>query len=211
MGGHPDDSDVHLVARNEALVVRAVFFLAIGIWRETKISPGASTLRPGAVQKSSTATWRLPFGPAMWHTAEWVIRLGIVSALGEALHKLPPKVARPCIWMPPIIGSRIDEPRVARDDFGVIVHAPAGHARANDQTPAGAVGKLIGLGDVLDVDDAVRRKALPRTGRSNRCRQQGRGRSRLFGLEGHGLAQRAGGAVCKIFQGKTSSLVSSDR
>ena len=62
---------------------------------ETTNSPASSTLRPGAVQKSSTATLRRPFGPAISTVASSTISVGMPSAAGEELHRFPPRLARP--------------------------------------------------------------------------------------------------------------------
>ena len=69
---------------------------------ETSSSLSSSALRPGAVQKSSTASCRLPFGPAMLQVAPSATITGIESPLGAALHRLPPSEARPWICVPPI-------------------------------------------------------------------------------------------------------------
>ena len=68
----------------------------------TSSSLGCSTLRPGAVQKSSTGTLRRPPGPAISQIAPSAISVGIESAAGELLQRFPPRLARLWIWMPPI-------------------------------------------------------------------------------------------------------------
>src|SRR5439155_7709495 len=70
--------------------------------RLTRNSPGPKAVRPGATQKFSTGISRWPFGPATEQTVSRAISAGMVSAAGEALHRLPPTLARPWIWMPPI-------------------------------------------------------------------------------------------------------------
>ena len=65
-----------------------------GMLKLTRNSPGCSTVRPGAVQNDSTGTSRVPLGPAMTQTASWTINAGMVSAAGDALHRLPPTLAR---------------------------------------------------------------------------------------------------------------------
>ena len=39
----------------------------------------------------------------MTHTPRWTMTDGMVSPLGAALARLPPTLARPWIWIPPII------------------------------------------------------------------------------------------------------------
>src|SRR5581483_11492638 len=73
-----------------------------GIVIATSSSPRSRTVRPGAVQNVSTGTVRSPFGPAITHSARFTIRAHVVSAAGEALHKLPPTVPRPWICVEPI-------------------------------------------------------------------------------------------------------------
>ena len=51
---------------------------------------------------SSTATWRVPLGPTTLATVPAATMAGTLSAAGEALHRLPAKVARPCTWVEPI-------------------------------------------------------------------------------------------------------------
>ena len=41
-------------------------------------------------------------GPATLATPPKAMSAGIVSPLGEELHRFPPRVARPWIWIPPI-------------------------------------------------------------------------------------------------------------
>ena len=77
-------------------------FSGAGTSSATSSSPRPSTFAPGAVQNSSTGTRRSPCGPCTTATVEWTIRGQMPSALGEALHRLPPRLARDCIWMPPM-------------------------------------------------------------------------------------------------------------
>ena len=65
-----------------------------GILRVTSISPRCRQFFPGATQNCSTGTLRVPCGPAMTQIVRKAIRAGIESPAGEALHKLPPKLAR---------------------------------------------------------------------------------------------------------------------
>ena len=51
---------------------------------------------------SSTGTARPPSGPTTRAVAPAAISAGTLSAAGEALHRLPPSVARPRIWIEPI-------------------------------------------------------------------------------------------------------------
>src|SRR5262249_49065956 len=60
----------------------------------TRNSPRLRAVLPGAVQNFSTGNSRVPSSPAITHTASSAINAGIVSAAGEALHKLPPTLAR---------------------------------------------------------------------------------------------------------------------
>ena len=50
----------------------------------------------------STGTSRWPFGPAITQVARAAISAGTLSAAGDALHKLPASVARPCTCVEPI-------------------------------------------------------------------------------------------------------------
>ena len=212
MGGHPDDGDVHLVARNEALVVRA------------RVLPGNRNLERNQdlPRREHAAAWSS--AKILYRDLALAVRPGDVAhsrvgnqagdrvRAGRGVAQIAAKGGAALYLDAADNGSRIDEPRVSLDDFGVIVHAPARHARADDQSPAGAVGKLVGFGDVLDVDDAVGRKTIPaQLDDQVGAASEDAGGLALLGLEGHGLAQRAGGAIGKIFQGKTSLLVSSDR
>ena len=102
-GGGVRDGDVHLVARDEALEGgAAVRARAPGTTSATSSSPRRARSGPGAVQKSSTASVRRPFGPAISHVAPSAISVGMESAAGELLQRLPPRLARDWIWMPPM-------------------------------------------------------------------------------------------------------------
>src|SRR5258708_16817968 len=70
--------------------------------KETTISPLRSEVLPGPIGIPSTGTSRVPSGPATRATAPAAINAGTLSAAGEALQRLPPKVARPLICMEPI-------------------------------------------------------------------------------------------------------------
>ena len=64
------------------------------MWNSTSSSDGSSTVRPGAVQKSSAATMRSPLGPTTRHFADSAMSAGVVSAAGDPLQRLPPTDAR---------------------------------------------------------------------------------------------------------------------
>ena len=66
------------------------------------ISPGPSDVVPGPVATSAAATVRSPPGPAITARASLTMRLGGVSAAGEALARLPPKLERLWIWSEPM-------------------------------------------------------------------------------------------------------------
>ena len=61
----------------------------------TSSSPGWRTVRPGAIENASTGTVRSPFGPAITHSARFTMSAHVVSAAGDALHRLPPTLPRP--------------------------------------------------------------------------------------------------------------------
>ena len=69
------------------------------------ISPGRITVFPWPRQNSSTATSRLPCGPARQQRAFKTIMAGMESALGAALQRLPPTVALPWIAVPPMTAT----------------------------------------------------------------------------------------------------------
>ena len=73
------------------------------------------TLVPTPVQKSSTGTSRSPAAPAMTQMPRSAIMAGMVSAAGDELHRLPPKEARPWIWVEPMRSA--DSIRPGRRDF----------------------------------------------------------------------------------------------
>ena len=68
----------------------------------TRISPGARLVRPGPAGTASTGIWRRPSGPCTVTMAPAATMAGTLSPAGEALHRLPPGVARPCTWVEPI-------------------------------------------------------------------------------------------------------------
>src|SRR6266404_4664579 len=51
---------------------------------------------------SSTGRSRLPLGPTRVATAPAAMSAGTLSAAGEPLQRLPPRVARPCTWVDPM-------------------------------------------------------------------------------------------------------------
>ena len=73
-----------------------------GSRNEATISPLVSDSLRGASMTSSTGTSRRPLGPTMEAFAPAAISAGTLSAAGEPLHRLPPMVARPWIWVEPI-------------------------------------------------------------------------------------------------------------
>ena len=91
------DRDIHFIARDEPQVARAG---TRPRRRQDGARPAtrraARTVWPGAVQNSSTGSFARPAGPgdaATWRRS--AISSGIASALGAALHRLPPIEARP--------------------------------------------------------------------------------------------------------------------
>ena len=70
---------------------------------ETTISLVFNIVDPGPVQNSLIGTSLESFKLCILAVAPSTIKVGIASALGAALQRLPPKVALPCIGMPPII------------------------------------------------------------------------------------------------------------
>ena len=61
-------------------------------------SPGWSTVWPGPRKNWAAGTSRSPPGPNRTNSASSTSVAGEVSAQGEALHRLPPRVARLRIW-----------------------------------------------------------------------------------------------------------------
>ena len=57
---------------------------------------------PARARSASTATLRSPPGPAISTRARLATSAGTESAAGEALHRLPPRLARPCTCVEPI-------------------------------------------------------------------------------------------------------------
>ena len=104
-------------------------------------------------------------------------------------------------------GGRVDEAGVAVDDFTVVVDAPAGHRRADGQPAAGAIGKLVGLGDVFDIDDAVGGEALAaQLDDQIGAAGESPGVCALLGLQRHGFAKRTGCTELEIIQGSVDNL-----
>lgn len=59
---------------------------------EVTISPLSRAVRPGPRKNSSSGRLRVPLGPVMLTVAFSAIRVGALSAEGEALHRLPTTV-----------------------------------------------------------------------------------------------------------------------
>ena len=98
-----------------------------GRW-QTRRRP--ARFRPGAVQKSSTATVRRPFGPAISTCASSTINDGMPSAAGEELHRLPPSEARPWIRSTTDQRGRVDQDRVVLCNRFIAVDLVARRRRA---------------------------------------------------------------------------------
>ena len=90
------DGDIHLVARDEAQIARAGVRLRRRQMQRNQQLARRSALRPGAGAEILHRHFarRRP-APAMRHVAPSAISIGIASALGAALHRLPPIEARP--------------------------------------------------------------------------------------------------------------------
>src|SRR5262249_37520174 len=72
-----------------------------GSKKDTTISPFRRASLRGPSMTSSTGRSRIPCGPASVARAPAAMRAGTLSAAGEPLHRLPPRVARPWIWVEP--------------------------------------------------------------------------------------------------------------
>ena len=64
---------------------------------ETINSPCFNEFLPGETGISSTLHFLFPLGPTILAVASTAINAGTQSAAGEALHKFPAIVQRPCI------------------------------------------------------------------------------------------------------------------
>ena len=90
---------------------------------------------------SSTGTSRRPLGPTIEALAPAAISAGTLSAAGEPLHRLPPMVARPWIWVEPIRLAASTTPGQTDLELGVLLQLGAGDGRAD----AKAAGLLLDL------------------------------------------------------------------
>src|SRR5437870_3490049 len=70
--------------------------------KETTNSPRVRANWRGPSMTSSTAMSRRPWGPATVATAPAAMSAGTLSAAGEPLQRLPPRVARPCTCVEPM-------------------------------------------------------------------------------------------------------------
>src|SRR5262245_25103205 len=77
-------------------------FSRAGSRKEATSSPLASESLRGPIITSSTGTSRRPAGPTTVATAPAAMRAGTLSAAGEPLHRLPPRVARPWTCVDPM-------------------------------------------------------------------------------------------------------------
>ena len=145
-GGGVHDGDVHLVARDEALERGAAVRRRRRERQRDEQLAGLQHVRPGAVQKSSTGTVRVPLGPAISHVAPSAISVGIESAAGELLQRLPPRLARDWIWMPPMSDAESISAGKRLRDLGVVVDARARRRRADAQRAVGAERQLVASG-----------------------------------------------------------------
>ena len=103
---------------------------------------------------SSTGRSRRPFGPARVATAPAAMSAGTLSAAGEPLHRLPPRVARPWTWVEPMrLAASITPGQTCLSRGCSLSSAPV---TAAPIAPAALfLGDRAGLGDLLDVDDQL--------------------------------------------------------
>ena len=121
----------------------------------TRISPGWSTVRPGLKMNSSALTVRVPFAPAMTHSAPRAINAAGVSAAGEPLHKFPPTEQRFLICTEPI------RPAASVNWIFVFDHlifrdATTRHGGPETKASLRIKSKDLQLRDVFHINDHVR-------------------------------------------------------
>ena len=144
--------DIHLVARNEAQVGIDEPGPGAGISNDTRNSPAASTLLPGPVQKSSTATRVRRPARRSGTRHPTAISAGTVSAAGDEWHRLPPTLARLWICDEPDQFGRLHQAGIGLAQRRMVGQVDRGHRRAEHQT-IGGKRNLSDLSDVLDIDD----------------------------------------------------------
>ncbi len=119
------------------------------------ISPLASECGPDPPEPVSTGMVRFFLGPAITALAPAAISAGTLSAAGEALHRLPTMVQRPCTCFEPMRLAASTTPGHAF--FRAACSPSSAHETAAPISKPEAVF-LISLHrlDALDVDDEVR-------------------------------------------------------
>ena len=104
---------------------------------------------------SSTGRSRRPWGPASVATAPAAMSAGTLSAAGEPLHRLPPRVARPCTWVEPMrLAASITPGHTCLSRGCSFSSAPVTAAPMRQPPFSSVIGAC--LGDLLDVDDQLR-------------------------------------------------------
>ena len=147
--------DVHLRARDEAQVgVARARRPRRQQERDDDLALGRARACAGPSITSSTGRSRRPLGPARVATAPAAMSAGTLSAAGEPLHRLPPRVARPWTWVEPMRLAASTTPGHTCLSRGCsLSSAPV---TAAPIAPAALLlGDRPGLGDLLDVDDQL--------------------------------------------------------
>ena len=204
--GDADDGDVHLVARDKALIVGAGVFLGIGDLQRDQDLAGGERILAGSGAEIFDGKRALAVGAGDIAGRRMGDQAGYGVGAGRGVAEVAAEGCPALDLDAADNRGRVDQAGIARDDLGVVVDAPAGDARADDQASARAEREFVGLGYVFDVDDVIGGEA-----RAAQLHDQvgaageDAGVWALFGLEGHGFAQRARSTVFKIFQGIPSS------
>jgi hypothetical protein len=98
----------------------------------------------------STGTSRRPFAPATTQVARAAISAGTLSAAGDALQRLPARLARPWIWVEPIrLAASTTPGQACRNAWHSPISAPGGCGA--DHEAAIALANARHARDLLDM------------------------------------------------------------